>query len=410
VVAGPGSGKTEILSLRVANILQKTDTKPSNILCLTFTESAAVNMRERLSKLIGQDAYRVTIYTFHSFGSDIIGKYPEYFYNGASFSPADKLMQMEVMTEIFNSLPLNNPLKVEHPEQGYIYLESALKAISGLKKTGLMPEEFEQILAENSEFYKKINPLLQVFDDRISEKIYGDIKKLIKELKSFKTEKNNFGVRPLSQIVADSLERALEKCQEDENTKALSAWKEKWIKKDENGKRVFKDFLNVEKLASLSKIYKKYLESMYLKGYYDFDDMLLQTIHCLEKNPVLKYELQEQYQYILVDEFQDTNEAQMRLLRIIADAEVNEGRPNIMAVGDDDQAVYKFQGAEISNILDFRDSFDGVKIVTLKNNYRSTQDILDVATHVIRKGEERLENVVPEIQKTIVASNKNIKG
>jgi DNA helicase-2/ATP-dependent DNA helicase PcrA len=81
-----------------------------------------------------------------------------------------------------------------------------------------------------------------------------------------------------------------------------------------------------------------------------------------------------------------------------------------LAVGDDDQAVYKFQGAEISNILDFRDSFDGVKIVTLKNNYRSTQDILDVATHVIRKGEERLENVVPEIQKTIVASNKNIKG
>jgi DNA helicase-2/ATP-dependent DNA helicase PcrA len=91
VVAGPGSGKTQILSLRVANILKETDARPSTILCLTFTDSAAANMRERLAKMIGREAYKVTIATFHSFCTDVIGKFPEYFYDGASFMPADEL-------------------------------------------------------------------------------------------------------------------------------------------------------------------------------------------------------------------------------------------------------------------------------------------------------------------------------
>ena len=84
VVAGPGSGKTQILSLRVANILQKTDTLPGNILCLTFTDAAAVNMRKRLASIIGKDAYRVAIHTFHGFGTEIISRHPEFFYNAAS--------------------------------------------------------------------------------------------------------------------------------------------------------------------------------------------------------------------------------------------------------------------------------------------------------------------------------------
>ena len=101
VIAGPGSGKTELLSLRVGNILKEGRAKASNILCLTFTETAARNMRERLETLIGADAYRVAIYTFHSFCTDIIGRYPEYFYTGTYVRPASDLLQSEFLEEIF---------------------------------------------------------------------------------------------------------------------------------------------------------------------------------------------------------------------------------------------------------------------------------------------------------------------
>ncbi len=109
VIAGPGSGKTEILSLRVGNILRKTDTLASGILCLTFTESAAVNMRNRLAALIGHEAYRVAIYTFHSFCVDIINRHPEFFYGGASFTPADTLVQIEVLIARLMSERYTNP-------------------------------------------------------------------------------------------------------------------------------------------------------------------------------------------------------------------------------------------------------------------------------------------------------------
>ena len=96
VVAGPGTGKTELLSMRAANILRQTDTLPENILCLTFTESGAAAMRERLSQIIGKDAFRVAIHTFHSFGTEIINQNAEYFYHGAHFRAADELSSYEL--------------------------------------------------------------------------------------------------------------------------------------------------------------------------------------------------------------------------------------------------------------------------------------------------------------------------
>src|SRR5690606_6157229 len=100
VVAGPGSGKTELLSLRVANILRQKDVAPGNVLCLTFTEAAATNMRQRLAGLIGPLAYRVALHTFHSFSTEVINRFPEYFYSGASFQPADELTQLELLSEV----------------------------------------------------------------------------------------------------------------------------------------------------------------------------------------------------------------------------------------------------------------------------------------------------------------------
>ena len=101
VIAGPGTGKTQVLALRVGNILQKTDITPGNILCLTFTDAAAVNMRERLAALIGTRGYKVAVHTFHGFAREVISSYPEYFYQGADFMAADDLTQLELLESVF---------------------------------------------------------------------------------------------------------------------------------------------------------------------------------------------------------------------------------------------------------------------------------------------------------------------
>ena len=410
VVAGPGSGKTEILSLRVANILKQTDIAPSNILCVTFTDSASVNMRKRLAEIIGRDAYRVAIHTFHSFGVEVIDKNPEFFYNGANFIPADELIRLGIVENILRELDHDNPLRSEHPEQGFVYAKAIIGAISNLKKAGILPEEFQAILEHNKSELEFANPLLgRVFDERLSKASLGAVAELIEKFESYKSKPFPLAhLKPWLPNMVHSLKRALLDAEEMGKATPLSGWKTKYTKKDDAGERVHKDWINLGKMYSLADIYAAYREEMYARGFYDFDDMLLETIGALQKSDRLRYDLQEQFQYVLVDEFQDTNDAQVRLLHLISDAEVHEGRPNVMAVGDDDQAIYKFQGAEISNILDFKGAYREPEIVTMTENYRSTQPILDLARCIIKKGEERLENVLPEMEKELVASNPNI--
>lgn len=415
VVAGPGSGKTEILSLRVGNILKQTQVLASNVLCLTFTESATVNMRKRLTTLIGSEAYRVAIHTFHNFCVEIIQKYPQYFYGGAFFSPADELTQVQILEEILEKLPHDHPFSSYHPDQGYVYLRDILATIGHLKKAGLDPVEFGKILAHNEKSLEKIDEILgESLSDRLSKENLNKIGAVAEKLVALaEVDKKGFPSEffsPVSAVIVETLKQAVSEAQEAGKMTPLSAWKQKWLRKDDDGQSVLKDSLNLDKMKALAEIYAEYRRVMHKKGYYDFDDMILDTLTALKNNPGLRYEIQEQYQYVLVDEFQDTNDAQMRLLRYITDAQVNEGRPNIMAVGDDDQAVYKFQGAEVSNILNFQKLFKGVEIVTMTDNYRSTQDILDIASHIIRKGEVRLEKLMPEIEKNLTASNPKLKG
>jgi DNA helicase-2/ATP-dependent DNA helicase PcrA len=415
VVAGPGSGKTEILSLRVGNILQQTQVLASNILCLTFTESAAVNMRKRLSTLIGSEAYRVAIHTFHNFCVEIIQRYPAYFYNGAFFSPADELYQVQIMEEIFDKLPHDHPFGSYHPEQGYVYLKDVLAVISFLKKAGLDGTEFKKILEHNKKSLIEIDAVLgDCLSDRLSKENLSKIgevaERLVKICEKDKADFTSDFFQPVSVVITESLKKAVDQAIETGKMTHLSAWKSKWLRKDDAGQSLLKDSINLDKMFAVADIYTKYRAVMHERGYYDFDDMILDVLSVLQNNQGLRYEIQEQYQYVLVDEFQDTNDAQMRLLRYITDAAVAEGRPNIMAVGDDDQAVYKFQGAELSNILNFKKLFRDVEIVTMTDNYRSTQDILDVASHIIKKGEERLEKLLPEIEKNLVASNPKLKS
>ncbi len=415
VVAGPGSGKTEILSLRVAKILKETQVLPSNILCLTFTDSAAVNMRDRLSKLIGQEAYKVSIHTFHSFATDCIQRYPEFFYKGAIFTPIDPITQISILEEIFDSLAYDDALKSIHPDQGYVHLDSTRSAISNLKRSGITPDEFQTILEENKKNIQIVNDILApTIEKTVSKAVIEELKSAILELRKQEAESNQpiytkTGFPSVFHAVSISLEEALIQVEETGKNEAVSKWKSNWFKKDDSGNKVFSDYFDLEKLESVAKIYKQYRELMHQRALFDFDDMILDLINAIDTNPRLRNELQEQFQYLLVDEFQDTNNAQMRIIKMIADAPVYEGRPNIMVVGDDDQAVYKFQGAELSNILNFKTAFTDVAVVNMTSNYRSTQDILDIATHIIRKGEHRLENLLPQLEKTLVSSNPEIK-
>jgi DNA helicase-2/ATP-dependent DNA helicase PcrA len=410
VVAGPGSGKTEILSLRVANILRKTDMSPGNILCLTFTDSAAVNMRKRLVKMIGNAAYRVAIHTFHGFGVETINSYPEYFFGGASLLPADDLATISILEKIFSELSYDNPLSSVF-DGSFVYIRDAKSAISHLKKGGLTPDDFRAVLSANGEFYKKMNkPLTDAFAERLSKKCLGGIAELIKKLQAFSLKNAPEDAHSLHELAAASLGRALRSAEEMEKTTPISEWKKAWVEKDDEGNNVFKGTSTLPKLFALADVYGAYQRVMQKEGYYDFEDMILDVMQALKKNPALRFELQERYQYILVDEFQDTNDAQMRLIRLLTDAPVHEGRPNIMVVGDDDQAIYKFQGAEISNILSFREMFRDPVLITMTENYRSTQKVLDLARHVILKGEERLENKIPEMVKELRAGNKSLEG
>lgn len=402
VVAGPGTGKTELLSVRVSNILRVADVLPQNILCLTYTESGAYAMRERLAGLIGADAYKVAIHTFHSFGSEIINRNAEYFYHGAYFRPADELSSYEILREIFEKLPHDSLLASKMNDE-FTYLRDTQTAISDLKKSGLTSDELTAILDRNDRFIEWVQPrLAKTFADRLSKKSFGPIEALAKDIGAYTEDSYELiTYEPLYTLVQSSIELALEHARAENSTKPLSAWKREWCEKRSDGELTLKDAKRSKRLRSVAGVYYDYLLAMQRRSLYDFDDMILRTVHALEIFDDLRLNLQEQYQYILVDEFQDTNDAQMRLLWNLTNNPSSEGRPNVMVVGDDDQAIYRFQGANLSNILDFRTLYRDVEVVTLRDNYRSSAPILELARETITQAAERLEYTVPDIDKSL---------
>ncbi|HET8574725.1 MAG TPA: ATP-dependent DNA helicase, partial [Candidatus Paceibacterota bacterium] len=310
------------------------------------------------------------------------------------------------------TLRYDDPLASFHPEKGYAFLKEAKNAIKSIKNAGLTADEFEKIIGHNALALKKLDPEIdRVFASRISKHTATEARALLSRFSQDRAQEAPapvpyFGL--LSDAVLQSLERAVEEAEESGETAPMTAWKGKHVKKNAEGKYVLKASIGLPKMRSLAYVYRTYGEKMYALGYYDFEDMLLEVIQAMQQHPELQHELWEQYQYVMVDEFQDTNDAQMRLIYLLTEAEVMEGQPNVCAVGDDDQAIYKFQGALLSNILDFRKRYRHPKLVVLTENYRSTQDILDLAQFFIRKGEERLEKLIPELEKTLVASNRNL--
>lgn len=403
VVAGPGTGKTELLSMRVANILKKTDTLPENILCLTFTESGAEAMRERLVSIIGQAGYKVAVHTFHSFGSEVINQNGEFFYQGAQFRPADELSSREILSEIFDELDYANPLASKMNGE-YTHLADTQRVISELKKSGLTSGELLQILDANDEAMDSIEKDLRgVFSRRISATTLSLLVPVAHKAAELSVPTLPLDIVPLGNITATSLAHAIDEAQSSDSTKPITAWKNKWLEKDSSGELVFKNRKRQIKLRAIASLYDAYLVRMQEAELYDFDDMILQLVHTMETQTDLKYNLQEKYQYILVDEFQDTNLAQARILHNLNDNPVHEGKPNILVVGDDDQAIYAFQGADVSNILNFRNDYSASKLVVLKENYRSGAPILKAARDIITQGQDRLEDYHEELDKTLHA-------
>lgn len=402
VVAGPGTGKTELLSVRIANILAKTDTLPENILCLTFTDSGAAAMRERLIGIIGKDAYKVAIHTFHSFGTEIINQNREFFYHGALFEPADELTRYEILRGIFKELPHDSAIGSTMNGE-FTYLSDARTVISELKRNGLSSDELREVLDQNELALDAAERLLiPIFSERVGKTTFQKVSGVMAELRDIAAQAPTlYEVPPLASLIHDSLITMIDDATLLHPTKPVTAWKNKWLKKNKAGELCFVSREHIKKLRTLAYVYNEYLLRMERRGLYDFDDMIIQVVQALEHNDELRLNLQEKYLYLMVDEFQDTNLAQMRIIGQLTDNPVNEGEPNIMVVGDDDQAIFSFQGADISNILRFRELYPTAQLITLTDNYRSGELILNESRNVIQQGIERLERVIPELDKTL---------
>lgn len=405
VIAGPGTGKTQLLSARVANILQRTDTLPQNVLCLTFTENGAANMRERLTQFIGQEAYNVTISTYHGFGSDIISRYPEYFTETRLERPIDQLGKHQVLSAIVDGLSYRSPLKqLQH------HIGDLVSTISEVKRALLDASDLRAIATANMAFIQGATavcaqPLAALSAmSRMSAKGTVHFNGILQQLERLVPTASVGPIQPIASLAHDSLHQALDAAETSGKTTSLTAWKNDWLAKDANNQFIFAGELENGRISALADVLENYQAALAAQGLYDFDDMILRTIQALQDRPDFKYSLQERYLYILLDEFQDTNAAQLKLVQLLTDNPVHEGRPNVMAVGDDDQAIYAFQGAEMSNMLDFYSMYRDVAVLSLTDNYRSHAAIIATAGNVAAQISARLHSNFDGMTKQLVAA------
>lgn len=402
VIAGPGTGKTQLLSLRVANILRLTDINPNNILCLTYTDSGKEAILARLSQLLGSDAKKIEVHTFHGFGTRLITRFPEYFPELANFRPAEDLTLYETLYTCLAKLPRSSPLSKQAYGQ-FAYQTDAHERISQLKRAGILPSEALKKANSDTDWCKATGrKLTSAFNQtgRLSPKVISKLVTGLMPIASGTTQSE------LGSACLDELRGALKESLNSGKTAPLSSFKKKWFTSEE-GKLHFKPTDQLKKLLALADLYKSYEAELKRRGLFDYDDMILFALQKLRTNPEFLATVQETFQYVLADEYQDTNAAQASIINAVAANPVQEGRPNVMVVGDDDQAIYGFQGALGDVLMDFRERWRNVKVVVLKDNYRSTRNIIDAARAVIVQGQNRLENYYEDVDKSLnTTSNK----
>lgn len=346
VIAGPGTGKTQLLSVRIGYILKNRQVNPENILCLTYTDAGATAMRKRIAELIGPEGYRVTVNTFHAFGSNVIQTHRDYF-GIADLSPASDLDIAEILDELLLNLPNGNPLKKynAYTQDGVYRLKVFFQEV---KKENLNPSQ----LIEKLRVYSEDLPNREdfIYKRRYKDKNPGDVKE------------------------AD-VEKEREK---------------------------------VNRLIAALELFEPYNEAMKYRSLYDYEDMLQWVIRAFENEEWMLAGYQEKFQYILVDEFQDNNGSQNRILNLLSTYWGDKA--NLFVVGDDDQSIYSFQGARMHRMEEFVERYGAhLTAVVLEENYRSAQSILDHSHHLIAHNTQRLINnevlkqVLPGLTKSLRA-------
>lgn len=281
LLAGAGSGKTRVLTHRVAYLIDEMGVNPWNILAITFTNKAAQEMRERVDQIAGFGADQVWVATFHATCMRILRRHIDRLGYDTNFTIYDTDDQKSVIKQVCKRLNIDTKMYKER---------TLLSEISSAKDELVDVREFEV-------------------------KSVGDYKKSV-----------------------------------------------------------------------IAKVYREYQETLKKSNALDFDDIIVKTVELFKSCPEVLYNYQERFKYIMVDEYQDTNTAQFELIRLLAD-----GYRNLCVVGDDDQSIYRFRGADIENILSFEQTFPGARVIKLEQNYRSTQNILDAANGVIRHNRGRKE-------------------
>lgn len=284
ILAGAGSGKTRVLTHRIAYLIEEKGVNPWNILAITFTNKAAEEMRQIVDSLVGIGAESIWVSTFHSMCVRILRRYIDRLGYDNRFTIYDTDDQKTLMKEVCRKTDIDTKRFKER---------MLLSVISSAKNEMILPEEFE----------------LNAGGDFVQLKI--------------------------------------------------------------------------------AKVYKEYEAQMRANNALDFDDLLVKTVQLLETQPDVRENYQERFRYIMVDEYQDTNTVQFRLVSLLA------GKyRNLCVVGDDDQSIYKFRGANIRNILDFEKEFSDAKVIKLEQNYRSVGNVLEVANSVIRNNKGRKEKTL----------------
>jgi DNA helicase II / ATP-dependent DNA helicase PcrA len=405
VIAGPGTGKTQLISTRVGYILQNTDTPAAAILLLTFTEAGVQAMRERLSRLIGQGAYEVQLSTYHAFGGEVFRRYPDYF-EDAQLNLIEELGTDNLLREIIAKLPYSNPLKFADN-----YVNDIKSFISECKRALLTPAAIEKVARSNLGFIDSVNktgqkPLAKL--TVVSKKTVPVFKELLGALSAITDGDLPNDVLSLGSYAQRELESAIEHFDQTGKTIQLTQWKRHWLAKDSAGNFIIDGQRGNQRLRAAAGIYRQYQKVLKERRLYDYDDMILRAIDLLETNRDLKYSLAEQYSYIMLDEFQDTNPAQFRLVELLTDHPVHEGRPNVLAVGDDDQAVYAFQGADHANMASFVKHYRNVKIISLTKNYRAHQELLQVSHNIADQISNRLHQQFANVSKKLLAANSDL--
>lgn len=348
VVAWPWTGKTQIIGMRTANIILKSWVNPENILITTFTDAWVIAIRERLIKFIGTDAYKVVVSTIHSFADDVIKTFPEKFTYEKTEKAIDEIDQLEIIKNILREMIDEWAIEeLRAVWDDYFYLFDVKSTLSQLKQEGITYKKFSVLIDEEEKY-------------------------LTSELEELKFNKR---VRDL----------------------------EKRTEKDK------KDYeKRIKKLRELCLVFQRYNQYLRKQGLYDFNDMINFVLEKSREDEDLRYHYAEKFQYIMLDEYQDTNNAQNEIIYHIlhpyASKDENFLNPNIMVVWDDDQSIYRFQWANIENMLDFTFHYKNTKIIVLENNYRSNQFILDTATELIQNNNERLINKIKGLEKKLVAS------